>query len=196
MNIQKIADKIANYNSDTWMVICGNHECVSSLCRIIDNIWINGSSGHSFSIILNNMEEDIFNVGFFDGDGSARLNWIALGTDGKDILFDKFFSYITLKAKTKQKEISGNSLLLIKGTEVGINSIKDVVDGILNYSETSGDSCEIHTDDNPPVECGIFWNDEEGNGFAFYGVFQDKTIFDNPIDIIKQARCKLKFYRS
>lgn len=196
MNIQKIADKIANYNTDTWMVVFGDYGCVSSIRRIFDNIWMNGVSGHSFGIILNDREDDIFNIGFFDGDGAARLNWIACGSDGNDVLFDQFFNKIPMNSKTKQKENKADNILIIKGTETAINCFKDVIDGILNYSETSNSSCKIHTGDNPPVECGYFWTEEDGNGFGFYGIFQAKTIFDNPTDVIRQMGCQLKFYRS
>lgn len=197
MNIQKIADRIANYNTDTWMVIYGDYSCVTSFKRIFDNIWVNGASGHSFGIILNDMKDDILKLGFFDGDGAARLNWIACGVDGDDVLFDQFFRKIPTNSKSKQKEIKANSVLIIKGSEDGIYCLKEVMDGVLNYSETSGSNCRVHTDDNPPVECGSFWNDEEdGNGFGFYGVFQSKTIFDNPISVIGQMGCQLKFYRS
>ena len=50
---------------------------------------------------------------------------------------------------------NGNCILIVKGTETGILALKDIIDGILNFVETSGKVPKIVTDDNPLVYLGF-----------------------------------------
>lgn len=196
MNLNKIVNKIANYRSDTWLVMVGDYGCISLFTKVIDAIHINGRGGHSFSVKINDGSKDIMTAGSFDGDGAAYINWICSGVEGNKLHFDKISNLIPENSDVVINTGNGDSILVVKGTQEGILSIQKIVDNVLNCADYSDTYLKILTDDKPEIQCGTLYIDEWENSFGFYCVLDKETFFDKPLKIIEKINADLNFYRS
>lgn len=192
--------KTASYNTDTFFIMVGDYGTVRAFSRIFDRININGCTGHSFGVVAKTgytgNEKPVMKAGFFDGDGAHRVTYIAVGVEGPDLIGDNVFSKVnTQKSKTGSNH--GDSILIVKGTESGIEALVNIFDNIQNVAETSNANVKVYTDDNPEIFCGSYSlpyeDDEESEGFGFYFLTQQN--FRDPVKFIRDNGYTLDFYR-
>jgi hypothetical protein len=191
-----MSDKIP-YDATTYLVLCGNYDCLSSFCKIIDRINLNGCTGHSFRILINQDKKNILTAGGFDGDGADRIDFIAFGgndTDEGVVDFNRFKSSCDYLDLVYDKGV-GNCLAIARGSKCGIDSILKILKTVVDLVTVSGNDCKVVTDDSPSIELGTYGGEtwDQQLGFIFNTVKDGD--YSNPLKFFSDNGYTLSFFR-
>ena len=181
-------------------ILCGDYGITNSFNKIFDRIWMNAIGGHSFGIEKkeNNQDKDGKNVGGFDGDGWAKVDWQILLSNEDDVFESGDWKGLSLKVIDKKIKGKGDHLLIIRGSRDGIESLQNIFDNAreeLKKEDKEFGFIKLFSDDDENLHLGSIYADDGGDGFGFYVILEDNNVFDNPIELSKKMGMEVEFYR-